>query len=141
VLRVCPKSDLHPQTSPYAKAPPGHACGNGTSPPAPLSVSARTGHNLDRLRQGIRRALGERAVSVNAESLALQPRHEAALAAAADHVAAAHEHLDPGARQLDQIEWVAGSLRLALDELAGLGGRLTPDDVIGQVFATFCVGK
>jgi len=32
-------------------------------------------------------------------------------------------------------------MRAALDALAGLGGQLTPDDVIGKVFATFCIGK
>ena len=38
-------------------------------------------------------------------------------------------------------ELVAGAMRQALDQLAGLGGQLTPDDVIGRVFSTFCVGK
>ena len=32
-------------------------------------------------------------------------------------------------------------LRQALDELGMLIGRVTPDDVLDQVFANFCVGK
>jgi tRNA modification GTPase len=36
---------------------------------------------------------------------------------------------------------VAGHLRHALDALGELVGHISPDDVIGRVFATFCVGK
>ena len=53
----------------------------------------------------------------------------------------AADHVDPEAHALDEIELVAGAMRQALDQLAGLGGELTPDDVIGRVFSTFCVGK
>ncbi|MEX0886118.1 MAG: hypothetical protein WD009_06725 [Phycisphaeraceae bacterium] len=38
-------------------------------------------------------------------------------------------------------ELIAAHLRHALDTLAGLGGTLTPDEVIGRIFATFCIGK
>jgi len=47
----------------------------------------------------------------------------------------------PHDHRLEHVEWIAGAMRAALDELAALGGRMTPDDVIGRVFATFCVGK
>ncbi|MEO1236629.1 MAG: hypothetical protein AAFX76_07555, partial [Planctomycetota bacterium] len=77
----------------------------------------------------------------SADRLALQPRHHAALHTARDAVAEAIAHVDPDARSLDEVELVAGALRHALDEMAGLGGELTPDAVIGRVFATFCVGK
>ena len=112
--------------------------------PAPsgvLAVSAHTRAGLDDLRHAIADRLADRAVSVAADTLALQPRHTAALATAADALAAANAHVDPAARSLDEIELVADALRQSLDALAGLGGELTPDDVIGKVFATFCVGK
>ncbi len=32
-------------------------------------------------------------------------------------------------------------MRAALDELGALAGEMTPDDVLGRIFATFCVGK
>ena len=76
-----------------------------------------------------------------ADTLALQPRHEAALSAAAEALGDAHQRVDPAAPALAEIELAAAGLRDALDALAGLGGELTPDDVIGKVFATFCVGK
>ena len=36
---------------------------------------------------------------------------------------------------------VAAAMRDALDELGALAGHVTPDDVLGRIFATFCVGK
>jgi tRNA U34 5-carboxymethylaminomethyl modifying GTPase MnmE/TrmE len=36
---------------------------------------------------------------------------------------------------------VAAHLRAGLDALGTIGGSVTPDDVIGLVFARFCVGK
>ncbi len=108
-----------------------------------LCVSAHTGHNLDKLRSAIVHAVGSRAVSVAADSLALQPRHESALRAALESVREARRLLGPqlAAQAIDHVELIAGRLRAALDDLAGLGGQLTPDDVIGRVFATFCIGK
>ena len=38
-------------------------------------------------------------------------------------------------------EAIADTLRAALDSLSELTGYISPDDVIGRVFATFCVGK
>jgi tRNA modification GTPase len=38
-------------------------------------------------------------------------------------------------------ELLAESLRGALDRIGELVGRIDPDDVLGRVFATFCVGK
>jgi tRNA modification GTPase len=98
-----------------------------------LSVSATTGAGLDDLRQAIAARVGDRAVSIAADLLALQPRHESALRAAREHLAAA--------RGAGAPELVAAALRVALDELAMLGGRMTPDDVIGRIFARFCIGK
>ena len=112
-----------------------------TASTATHTVSAHTGQGLGRLRQTIATHLADRAVSVSAELLALQPRHQAALATASVALANARTHINPAAHALDEIELVAAGLRDALDALAGLGGELTPDDVIGKVFSTFCVGK
>ncbi|MEX1017925.1 MAG: GTPase [Phycisphaeraceae bacterium] len=110
-----------------------------------LAVSAVTGVGLAALRAAVARRVGERGVSVASEMLALQPRHEQALKEAGEAVAEALMIVKPHPRHaaggLGQVELVAARLRGALDALAGLGGELTPDEVIGRVFATFCVGK
>jgi tRNA modification GTPase len=108
-----------------------------------VMVSAATGQGLDELRHQIAARLGNRGVSVTGQMLALQPRHETALRSAAGPLAHAAALLDPQrhSRAIEQVELVAGALRAALDDLAALAGRLTPDDVLGRIFATFCIGK
>lgn len=108
-----------------------------------LPISAKTGMGLPQLKRAILAKLGDRGVSIAAEKLALQPRHEAALKQATDAVADALQYVQPQVQQhaLDDLELIAGMLRFALDQLASLGGEMTPDDIIGRVFATFCVGK
>jgi len=106
-----------------------------------LRVSGITGEGLPELQDAIVQQLGQRAVSIQAELLALQPRHESALRETLACLQDAGQHVDPEAAALNEIELVAEAMRHALDQLAGLGGKLTPDDVIGRVFSTFCVGK
>lgn len=129
ILTVYTKSDLIQTHAP----PTGDA----------LCLSAATGDNLDALRDAISDRLGDLPVSVSADMLALQPRHESTLRAALDQLNQARDHLAPqrSARAIDDVELIAGHLREALNDLAALGGQLSPDDVIGKVFATFCVGK
>ena len=136
-LSITTKSDLVAQRR--SPRPPGV----GPEEPTPIPVSALTGAGLNALRAALARALGDRGASLSADMLALQPRHEAALGAALAHLRQARALLAPqrDAHAIASVELVAGALRAALDELAGLGGQLTPDDVIGRVFATFCVGK
>ena len=106
-------------------------------------VCALTGRGLDRLRDIIAEHLADRAVSLAADALALRPRHEAALQSARRNLQDAIDLVEPvgGTRTLPQSELVAASLRLALDDLAALAGDISPDDVLGRVFSTFCVGK
>jgi tRNA modification GTPase len=36
---------------------------------------------------------------------------------------------------------LALELREALDALGGVLGNVSPDDVLGRIFSTFCIGK
>jgi tRNA modification GTPase len=38
-------------------------------------------------------------------------------------------------------ELVAADLRTALDRLGEVAGAIPPDDVLGRLFAGFCIGK
>ncbi len=114
---------------------------NETIPGADIAVSAHTGSNLGDLRHLIASRLRHRAVTLAGQTLALQPRHAAALRDAADALDRATRAFDPAAPSLAAPELVALEMRSALDALGTLGGNVTPDDVIGRVFATFCVGK
>ncbi len=108
-----------------------------------VAVSAATGEGLGALRAAIADRLAGRAVSLSGQALALQPRHTHALREAGDAVVRALRWVEPQADRsaLDDVELIALEMRVALDHLGQLGGRVSPDDVIGRVFATFCVGK
>ncbi|MHC5022462.1 MAG: tRNA modification GTPase [Planctomycetota bacterium] len=108
-----------------------------------LHVSAVTGAGLHDVRHAIGTRLADHAVSLAADTLALQPRHESALATAAAHLRDAIALVEPqsSAAALTEPELIAASMRLALDDLAMLAGEMTPDDVLGLVFSTFCIGK
>ncbi|MEM6553241.1 MAG: GTPase [Planctomycetota bacterium] len=112
-------------------------------PTSPIPLSAHTSRNLDTLRHAIAHALRHRLAHSAADRLTLQPRHQQALTATRDALQHALTQLTPARHHpsLNEPELIALPLRDALDHLAALTGRLTPDDIIGRVFATFCVGK
>lgn len=132
-LRVRTKADLTPEPSQSGRFE--------------LAVSAKTGLGLAELRTAIAQRLSDRAVSLSGQLLALTPRHESGLTAANQSLADAISQVagqvtrQQAQRSLNDPELIAGCLRAALDELAALGGQMTPDDVIGRVFSRFCVGK
>jgi len=99
-----------------------------------LEVCALDGYHLHALRD----AIADRAI---ARGSSVVPRHARALAAAAEALAAASDAVDPTAHALNEPELVAGALRDGLDQLGSITGTITPDEVIGRVFAAFCVGK
>lgn len=94
---------------------------------AGLSVCALDGAGIDALQRAIADTCAE---SGGGAAVA---RHAHALRETRSALAESQE--------LTEAEEVAGTLRLALDALAPIAGRVHPDDVIGRIFATFCVGK
>lgn len=111
--------------------------------PNEVVLSAVTGEGLDALRAVLARRLGSRAVSVAADALVLRPRHEAALRAADAGLREASALISPAPDEsaIPNPELVAASMRGALDALGTVAGDISPDDVLGRVFASFCVGK
>jgi tRNA modification GTPase len=102
-----------------------------------LAVCALDGWHLAALR----RAIAEKATTARAAGIAaLLPRHRRAMSEASASLSEAAATI-PNAPRLSNPELTALSLRTALDALAELVGNITPDEVLGRVFATFCVGK
>jgi tRNA modification GTPase len=97
-----------------------------------VHVSAKTGAGLDALRAAILEAAGW---STRGESVYLaRERHLRALDAARSHLRAAEV-------RLAQWELFAEELRLAQEALGAITGRVTADDLLGEIFARFCIGK
>jgi len=42
---------------------------------------------------------------------------------------------------IDQSELVAENLRMGQDTLSTITGEFTPDDLLGEIFSKFCIGK
>jgi tRNA modification GTPase len=52
--------------------------------------------------------------------------------------------VDRASEQLQMFnagELMAEELRLAQDSLGQITGRFTPDDLLGEIFSSFCIGK
>ncbi len=97
-----------------------------------IQVSALNGNGMDELRDALdRAAFGSDA---GGASLALTSRHLQCLSEA---MAALNQARDVG----NVPELLAAELRRALDILGQILGVVTPDDILGKIFSTFCIGK
>lgn len=103
-----------------------------------LAVCAIDGHNLGALRAAIVDAAHARA---DDGSSGLIPRHRLAAHDALDALVEALGLVDPAAKALRDAELIADALRRALDSLGDAVGDITPDEVLGRIFSSFCVGK
>ena len=99
-------------------------------------VSARTGDGLPALHARLRAlALGTGAAGAEGTFTA-RARHVDALQRAQAEVAQARMQLDHEA-----LDLAAEALRLAHDRLGEITGRVLADDLLGHIFASFCIGK
>ena len=99
---------------------------------AQVRVSAKTGEGIDVLRHHLLHCAGWDAHGETA--ILARERHLRALARADAHLAGA-------ARQLARWEFLAEDLRLAQDAISEITGEFTADDLLGEIFARFCIGK
>jgi tRNA modification GTPase len=99
-------------------------------------LSALTGAGVDALEALLLEVAGLSATPDDA--LMARERHLAALRDADVHVAAALAHLESSTPPL---ELVAEELREAQLGLAAITGEFTADDLLGAIFARFCIGK
>ena len=110
------------------------------SGPDQLWISARTGYGIDHLRRTIREQIGapgKLADGRAAGSFSARQRHIDALRRAGAHLEAGQQVME----QRQAGELLAEELRLAQQALGELTGELLPDDLLGEIFSSFCVGK
>jgi len=100
-----------------------------------VCVSAKTGQGLEQLIELIKDTVG--AASVNEGSFSARTRH-------VDALHKTLQHLRGGEQQLVEFnapETLAEELRLAQRELGEITGEYLPDDLLGAIFSSFCIGK
>lgn len=96
-------------------------------------ICALTGAGLDELREGLKRVAGFRS---GIDAFAGRPRHIASLKRVRRALVEAASELS--ARQ---GELVAENLRVAHECLGEIVGMTTSDDLLGEIFSAFCIGK
>ncbi|MBL8352136.1 MAG: tRNA uridine-5-carboxymethylaminomethyl(34) synthesis GTPase MnmE [Burkholderiaceae bacterium] len=101
-----------------------------------IALSARTGAGLDALRRALMQRAGWQA---GAEGVFIaRKRHVQALQRCAAHLRSAHDQASAGDAAL---ELFAEDLRLAHEALGEITGAFTADDLLGEIFGKFCIGK
>ena len=106
----------------------------GTRSPGTIVISARSGEGLDALRAAILEQSGATA-AIEAPYIA-RARHVRALENAAAALDVAGAEFGSG-----MLELAAEQLAIAQRELEELTGVYTTEDLLGDIFANFCIGK
>ena len=99
-------------------------------------LCALSGEGVPLLESEILRAAGvEHAVE---DAFLARERHLAALRDAREHLARALALIAPA---MPALELFAEELRGAQDAMASITGEFTADDLLGEIFSRFCIGK
>jgi tRNA modification GTPase len=101
-----------------------------------IRLSAKTGEGLDTLRSALLQAAGGQAPAGGI--FMARERHVQALRLVENHLIEAAAHLALRAQSLDLL---AEELRLAQNALNEITGEFSSDDLLGVIFASFCIGK
>ena len=99
-------------------------------------VSAKTGAGIQALREQLLALVGWQA---SAEGVFMaRERHVSALRKVHTQLLAAQAQLDA---KFPALDLVAEDLRQSQLHLASITGEFTPDDLLGEIFSKFCIGK
>ncbi len=99
-----------------------------------VSLSAKTGDGLELLRRHLKECVGFHPAAEG--SFSARRRHLDAIRRAQAHLATARGHAQRRAGEL-----LAEELRQAQQALSEITGEFTADDLLGRIFASFCIGK
>ncbi len=96
-----------------------------------IRLSAKSGEGIDLLRQELLRIAGWHPAE---DVFIARERHLQALLAARNHIIVAQT-------QLARLELFAEELRMAQVALGSITGEVSADDLLGEIFGRFCIGK
>lgn len=102
--------------------------------PDALLVSAKQNQGIDLIRQAIINQVTSGGLNEN--SFTARQRHIEQLKLTQQHIDAAEQQL-----QFNQGELSAEELRLAQQALSEITGDFSSDDLLGEIFSSFCIGK
>lgn len=100
-----------------------------------IYLSAKTGEGIDLLKQHLKNCMGYQQKTEG--QFIARRRHLDAIDTAEDHL----ELADVNLHKLKAGELLAEELRLAQEALSSITGEFSNDDLLGRIFADFCIGK
>ena len=100
-----------------------------------IYLSAKQGLGIETLKEILKQRMGYQS---NTEgSFIARRRHLTAL----EETATAVENAEIQLKTFNAGELMAEELKLAQEALGQITGRYTPDDLLGEIFSSFCIGK
>ena len=102
--------------------------------PTSVAISATENEGLESLMSAIKSSLGYEGATD--QPLSARSRHLDALRRSKEHLVLAQGHQASAG-----LELCAEELKLAQGALGEITGPVTTEDLLGQIFATFCIGK
>jgi tRNA modification GTPase len=102
-----------------------------------VEVSALNGAHIHELREAIRQQFFGDSARQSDGLLVTNLRHCRCLEASRQHIADAAQALQSGLSE----EFVLMDLRRALERLGEITGETTAEDLLGEIFSRFCIGK
>jgi tRNA modification GTPase len=105
------------------------------SPWPVICLSAKTGNGVELLTDHLRKTVGLDNATEGVFSA--RRRHIIALSEASQYLDHARQQLSVGL----QLELMAEDLRLVQQNLAEITGEFTSEDLLGEIFGSFCIGK
>ncbi len=100
-----------------------------------LAISVKNAIGLDQLKQSLLNAVGYRDIDSEDVFIA-RTRHLDAVRRSQAHVDTALVFISAS-----QLELLAEELRLAHENLCTITGEFSSDDLLGEIFSSFCIGK
>ncbi|TCK64992.1 tRNA modification GTPase trmE [Lonepinella koalarum] len=100
-----------------------------------IRLSAQTQQGVDLLREHLKQTMGYQTTTEG--GFLARRRHLEALEKAAEHLQLGHIQLT----QFHAGELLAEELRLVQTYLSEITGKFTSDDLLGNIFSSFCIGK
>ncbi len=106
-----------------------------------LAISALTGAGIEHLRRTLDASLLSEIESHGADHIALSRRQRDSLAEARSALERAASVASEVSELAQVVELVAMDVRAAMNALSLLTGEITTEDLLGKIFANFCIGK
>ena len=102
-----------------------------------VRLSCKDNQGIDDLTEAIFEKLGGPSANWGADLVAINARHKRCLNRASEDIANARHRLESG----ESPEFAALDLRSALEAIGEVVGKTDVEEILGEIFSTFCIGK